>query len=167
MKNKILKKFFVGFMALTIFLWPLAPILSSPIADKKITGSEEFKKLKTEQLEKAGQLRNFDVEGKMKTFSVDESLKKTAEMKQPQKQNYVEGEVLVKFKEQKINLEKYSGRTKAMQFATDKNLDKKEDIRKSNISVLKTKGDESVEGMVERLKNDERVEYVEPNYTRQ
>ncbi|MBU4202065.1 MAG: alpha-amylase, partial [Candidatus Altiarchaeota archaeon] len=49
---------------------------------------------------------------------------------------------------------------KAMQFATNRNLDKKEDIRKSNISVLKTKGIESVEGMVERLKNDERVEYV-------
>ena len=34
-----------------------------------------------------------------------------------ERKNYVEGEVLVKFKEQKINLEQYSGRVKASQFA--------------------------------------------------
>ncbi|MFH1546163.1 MAG: S8 family serine peptidase, partial [Patescibacteria group bacterium] len=81
-----------------------------------------------------------------------------------EKQNYVEGEVLVKFKEQKINLEQSSGRTKAMQFATGKNLEKKEDIRKSNISVLKIKDTKTVEEKIAELKNDSRVEYVQPNF---
>lgn len=117
-------------------------------------------------LEKAGQLKDFDNKEKTRTFNADEGLKKSAGIKQPEKQNYVEGEVLVKFKEQKIDLKQSSGRAKAMQFAADKNLDKKEDIRKSNISVLKTKENESVEEMIERLKGDERVEYAEPNYKR-
>lgn len=152
-------------MVVAVLSGTMAPMATIFAADEKMTGNElEFRKLKTEQLEKAGQLKDFDGEGKMKTFNADESLKKTTETKQPQKQNYVEGEVLVKFKEQKIDLEQYDGRAKAMQFAASKNLDKKEDIRKSNISVLKTKSDESAEGMIERLKGDERVEYVEPNY---
>ncbi|MBU3925006.1 S8 family serine peptidase, partial [Patescibacteria group bacterium] len=168
MNKKLFKKSFAGFMVLTIFLWPLAPISASP-AINKIAADDDvlLRKLQVEQLEKTGQLKGFDSKKETKTFSADEGLKKMADVKQPQKQNYVEGEVLVKFKEQKINLEQYSGRLKAKQFAVNKNLDKKEDIRKSNISVLKTKGDESVEGMVERLKNDEMVEYVEPNYMRQ
>lgn len=78
--------------------------------------------------------------------------------------NYVPGEILVKFKNNKINLEKSAGREQSRQFATNKNLDKKEDIRKSNISVLKTGENESVENAVERLKNDPDVEYVQPNY---
>ena len=94
-----------------------------------------------------------------------ESFKSVGKIDQERK-NYVEGEVLVKFKEQKIKLEQYSGRVKARQFATNKNLDKKEDIRNSNISVLKTRGNESVENMIKRLKNDPNVEYVEPNYKR-
>jgi subtilisin family serine protease len=152
-------------MVVAVLSGTMAPVSLIFATDKTITNKDlVLEKLRAEQSEKAGQLRDFDSDGKMKTFSTDESLKKSAEMKQPQKQNYVEGEVLVKFKEQKINLEYSSGRTKARQFANRKNLDKKEDIRKSNISVLKAKGDESVEGMVERLKNDPDVEYVQPNF---
>lgn len=152
-------------MVLTIFLWPLAPISASPVTNK-IAADDDLllKKLQVEQLEKAGQEKDFKGERKTKIFSADESLKKSTDMKQPQKQNYVEGEVLVKFKERKINLEQYSGRLKAKQFAANKNLEKKEDIRKSNISVLKTKSDESVESMIEKLKNDSDVEYVQPNF---
>ena len=123
-----------------------------------------LEKLKSKQLERSGQLKDFDGEGKMKTFSADEGLKKSADVKQSQKQNYVEGEVLVKFKERKINLERSSGRTKARQFAVSKNLDKKEDIRKSNISVLKIKDTKTVEEKIAELKNDSRVEYVQPNF---
>lgn len=165
MNKKLLKKSFVGFMVLTIFLWPLAPISASP-ATNKIAADDDLllRKLQVEQLEKAGQEKDFKGERKTKTFSADESLKKSTDIKQSQKQNYVEGEVLVKFKERKINLENWSGRLKAENFAFWKGLEKKEDIRKSNISVLKIKGDESVEGMVEKLKNDSDVEYVQPNF---
>ena len=167
MNKKTMKKSLAGFMVVAVLSGTLAPAALIFAADEtRGDNGLVLEKLKTEQSEKSEQLRDFDSEEKMKTFSVDEGLKKLSEIKQLEKQNYVEGEVLVKFKEQKINLEQSDGRTKAMQFATDKNLDKKEDIRKSNISVLKTKGDESVEGMVERLKSDPNVEYVEPNYKR-
>ncbi|MCK5460251.1 hypothetical protein KAI52_03990, partial [Candidatus Parcubacteria bacterium] len=161
MSKKFFKKSFVGFMVLTIFIWPLAPILSSTIA-----GDEDvlLRKMQVKQSEKIRQLKGLDGEKKTKTFSTDESLKKTAEMKQPQKPSYVEGEVLVKFKDSKINLEQSSGRMKATQFAVSKNLDKKDDIRKSNISVLKIKDTKTVEEKIAELKNDERVEYVQPNF---
>ena len=152
-------------MIVAVLSGTMAPVSLIFAVDEKTTGNElRFKKLETEQLERAGQLKNFDSEEKMKTFSVDESLKKLAEMKQSQKQNYVEGEVLVKFKEDRINLEQSSGRRDAMTFATSKSLEKKEDIRKSNISVLKIKDSKTVEEKIAELKNDPDVEYVQPNF---
>lgn len=77
---------------------------------------------------------------------------------------YAQGEVLVKFKTGKLDLERYSGRVKAKSFALAKGLERKKDIWKSNISVLKTKGNESVEDVIERLKNDPDIEHIQPNY---
>ena len=167
MKKRILKKSLAGLMVVTVLSGTIAPVsLIFAVDEKRVNNDLVLEKLKSKQLEETEQLKDFDSKGKMKAFSADESLKKMAEMKQPQKQNYVEGEVLVKFKEQKINLKYLSGRTKAMQFATSKNLDKKEDIRKSNISVLKIKDSKTVEEKIAELKNDSRVEYAEPNYKR-
>ena len=157
MSKQILKKTFVGFMALTIFLWPLSPILSSSI---EIDDNVLLKKLQTERL---GQSQNFTNKNNAKKVSAD-NFQEKQDTKKEQKLNYVDGEVLVKFKEQKINLEQSSGRTKAMQFAVSKNLDKKEDIRKSNISVLKIKDSKTVEEKIAELKNDPSVEYVQPNF---
>ena len=144
-------------MVLTIFLWPLSPILSSPI---EINDNVLLKKLQTERL---GQSQNFTNKNNAKKISAD-NFQEKRDVKKEQKLNYVEGEVLVKFKEQKINLEQFSGRTKAQQFAVSKNLDKKEDIRKSNISVLKIKDSKTVEEKIAELKNDSSVEYVQPNF---
>ena len=157
MSKQILKKTFVGFIALTVFLWPLNPILSSPI---EINDNVLLKKLQAERL---GQSQNFANKNNAKKVSTD-NFQEKRDVKKEQKLNYVEGEVLVKFKERKINLEQSSGRTKAKQFAVSKNLDKKEDIRKSNISVLKIKDAKTVEEKIAELKNDPDVEYVEPNY---
>ena len=110
MKKKALKKYLAGFMVVAVLSGTIAPVSLIFAADKTITDNGlVLEKLRVEQLEKSEQLRAFDGEEKMKTFNVDEGLKKMAEMKQPQKQNYVEGEVLVKFKEKKIDLKKYSG----------------------------------------------------------
>ncbi|MEA1936830.1 MAG: S8 family serine peptidase, partial [Patescibacteria group bacterium] len=165
MHKETLKKSFAGFMVVAILSGTMAPV-SLIFAAEEMRGDNDLllEKLESKQLEKVKQLRDFDGEGKMKTFSTDESLKKMAETKQLEKPNYVEGEVLVKFKERKINLEYSSGRTKAMQFAVSKSLDKKEDIRKSNISVLKIKDTKTVEEKIAELKNDSRVEYVQPNF---
>ena len=61
MNKQLLKKSFVGFMVLTIFLLPLKPISSSPLTNKIVNGDDMlFEKLKTEQLQKVGQLKNFN-----------------------------------------------------------------------------------------------------------
>ncbi len=85
------------------------------------------------------------------------------------KKNYVDGEVLVKFKDRSINLKNRTGRIQALRFAESRNLDKKEDVAKKNISLLSARKDakgrkESVESMVARLRNDPSVEYVQPNF---
>ncbi|MFH1522943.1 MAG: S8 family serine peptidase [Patescibacteria group bacterium] len=77
---------------------------------------------------------------------------------------YIHGEVLIKFKSKKINLQQPVGKEKVKKFIIDKNLEKKEDIEKNNTSIFRTKKDESVESVIERLKDDPNVEYIEPNY---
>ena len=105
--------------------------------------------------------------GKLNQFQktkTDNGLERKSIPKNLENLDYVSGEVLVKFKSHRINLEQYAGRIKAGRFAANKNLDKKEDIRKSNISVLKIKDAKTVEEKIAELKNDPSVEYVQPNY---
>lgn len=80
------------------------------------------------------------------------------------KLNYVSGEILVKYRSDKINLQTISGRDAASSFISSRSLEKKEDLRKSNISVLKIKDAKTVEQKIAELKNEPNVEYVEPNY---
>lgn len=78
--------------------------------------------------------------------------------------NYVPGEILIKYKNTKINLENVSGRANALNFTNSKSLENKEDLRKNNISVLKIKDTKTVEQKIAELKNDPNVEYAQPNY---
>ncbi len=79
-------------------------------------------------------------------------------------ESYVEGEVLVKYKKNRINLETFSGRVAADNFSRIKSMEKKEDLRRPNISVLKIKDNKTVEEKIAELKNDPNVEYVQPNF---
>ena len=83
-----------------------------------------------------------------------------------EEKNYVEGEILIKYKKNKINLETSSGRAAAENFSRAKSMERKEDLREINISVLKIKDDKTVEEKIAELKNDPNVEFVEPNYKR-
>jgi len=80
------------------------------------------------------------------------------------KKNYVEGEILVKYKNTKINLNTISGRATALNFNNSKSLEKKEDLIKNNISVLRIKDTKTVEQKIAELKNDPNVEYAQPNF---
>jgi len=80
--------------------------------------------------------------------------------------NYVEGEILVKYKSDKIDLDTFSGRASALNFTNSRSLERKEDLRKNNISVLRIKDSKTVEQKIAELKNDTNIEYVEPNYRR-
>lgn len=79
---------------------------------------------------------------------------------------YVEGEVLVKFKNNKIKLSTSAGKQAAKDFATAKSLERAEDFVTANISVLNIKDLKSVEEKIAELKKDPNVEYAEPNYRR-
>ncbi|MEI6510869.1 MAG: hypothetical protein WCO25_02385 [Candidatus Uhrbacteria bacterium] len=93
----------------------------------------------------------------------------TEKVRPEAQKNYVEGEVVVKFKDRSVNLRTRTGALKSRQFAESKRLEKKEDIAKGNISVFSTRKDakgrsESVESAVARLSVDPSVEYVQPNF---
>ena len=94
------------------------------------------------------------------------------------KSDFVAGEVLVKFKESKINLKSFLGTQNGKKMdvgtssvgknveavATRYNLEKKDYLLKDNTSVMQIKDAESVEQKIAKLKNDPTVESAQPNY---
>ncbi|MBU1911101.1 S8 family serine peptidase, partial [Patescibacteria group bacterium] len=78
--------------------------------------------------------------------------------------DYVEGEVLVKFKNSNINLKSFRGKIGAKAFANRKNLKMRDEIKSANIAVMTPDDGETVQQLVDRLKNDPSVEHVQPNY---
>jgi subtilisin family serine protease len=82
------------------------------------------------------------------------------------KNDYIAGEVIVKYKSAKVNLNTASGRLKAASFNNNSSLEAKENFRELNMSVLKIKDGDTVENKIAELKNDSNVEYAEPNYLR-
>lgn len=104
---------------------------------------------------------------KLETKSEQLNLEKELQSNSVQtKSNYVFGEILVKYRSNKINLQTISGRDAASSFISSRFLEKKEDLRKSNISVLRIKEAKTVEQKIAELKNDPNIEYAEPNYKR-
>ncbi len=79
---------------------------------------------------------------------------------------HVDGEVLVKFKEKKIDMDQVSGRASLNSFVYAKGLKKEDTIVPQNVTLLSSKSNESTEQLIDRLQNDSRVEYVVPNYLR-
>jgi len=77
---------------------------------------------------------------------------------------YVPGEVIVKFKDQEMNLQNSSGLNEARAFAATENAYVKDQVEPANLAVLKTKGNETVESMMERIQQDPSVESVQPNF---
>ena len=77
---------------------------------------------------------------------------------------YVEGEILVKFKEDKINLAKGEGGAKKAMVTLFRNVDEKEVFKDSNIVVYNIQGDKSVEDAIKEFEEDSSVEYAQPNY---
>ncbi|MCX6714772.1 MAG: S8 family serine peptidase [Candidatus Uhrbacteria bacterium] len=82
---------------------------------------------------------------------------------------YVDGEVLVKFKDSVLNLRGGHNGSRSFAFASSRNLEKKEDVPNNNISLFSsrknTKGQrETVQQMMNRLQKDPSVESVQPNF---
>ncbi len=79
-------------------------------------------------------------------------------------EEYVTGEVLVKFKESKIDLETTKGKKAAYNFASAYALRKTDEVVTANVSVLSIKDADSVEEKIDELEKNPNVEYVQPNY---
>ena len=78
--------------------------------------------------------------------------------------NFKEGEVIVKFKKDRINLEKSSGKIKVKSFENNKGLEEIDSANNLNAKLLKSK--KKTLDLIDELKNDPNVEYVEANIIR-
>lgn len=99
--------------------------------------------------------------GKMLLRKAGNLLKKT---KKVANKDYVEGEVIVKFKKNKLDIKSLLGKARSFVFEKRFLLEKKYEMKASNIQVFKSK--KSTEKLVNELKSNQDVEYVEPNYRR-
>ena len=77
--------------------------------------------------------------------------------------NYVEGEIVVKFKDKKINLKKWGGRLKAASIERDLSLKEKKMIKRLNLKLLSSEN-KTTQELLEEFANRPEVEFVEPNY---
>ncbi|MEK7122722.1 MAG: S8 family serine peptidase, partial [Patescibacteria group bacterium] len=82
-------------------------------------------------------------------------------------QPYVDGEVIVKYKKESINLETSYGKMAAAFHSIQTAAVKMDEIEDGNIAVLEIKDGSSVEQKIAELRRDSRVEYAEPNYRRE
>ncbi|HBB04409.1 TPA: hypothetical protein DCZ39_06015 [Patescibacteria group bacterium] len=98
--------------------------------------------------------------------SIDTQISATTENDLSQTQ-YVPGEVIVKFKTEKINLKKSSGGLQLNAFEENNDLDAQNILSRDNIAVLKIQDNQTVEDKITQLESDPNVQYVQPNFVYQ
>jgi len=81
--------------------------------------------------------------------------------------NYVPGQVLVKFRPSKINLQQLQSQHLLQTFASQKNIQTLRTLRISNIAVMQASPETDMEAVAANLRTDPNVEIAEPNYIRQ
>jgi len=170
--NKNMKKLFSIILISSVFIVNSA-IFALPVLAYEKDGVN-FEQIRAEAIsDNSGATLNKtnSLSQEIKSFSPDSSITKKEYSElgkslriEGTEKDYVEGEILIKYKNNKINLNTLSGRTAALNFISSKSLENKEDIRKANISVLKIKDSKTVEQKIAELKNDPNVEYAQPNY---
>jgi subtilisin family serine protease len=80
--------------------------------------------------------------------------------------NYADGEIIVKYKDNKIKLGVTTGSLKSLSLTQNNSLEKKEDLQENNLSVFKITDNKTVEEKIIELESDPNVLYAEPNYIR-
>lgn len=80
------------------------------------------------------------------------------------KPEYVEGQILVKYKEDDIELTSSKGENKAKEIRESKSVKKIKSIKSINTELVEITDGKSVKDKIKELKNDPDVEYAEPNY---
>lgn len=87
----------------------------------------------------------------------------TVGQKKVESLDYVEGEVLVKFRRKNFNLQALKGQNEVRSFAQKRGVVIKDNIKLLNASLLKS-DTKSTDELISELKRDPSVEYAEPNY---
>src|SRR3989338_3581027 len=87
----------------------------------------------------------------------------TVGQKKVESLDYVEGEVLVKFRRKNFNLQALKGQNEVRSFAQKRGVVIKDNIKLLNASLLKS-DTKSTDELIIELKRDPSVEYAEPNY---
>lgn len=88
------------------------------------------------------------------SFAEKENTKLINSQKTLESKNFVEGEILVKYKKDKINLKTSLGRSNALNFNDAKSIEKKEYLIEDNVSLLKIKDNKTVEQKIAELKKE-------------
>ena len=79
-------------------------------------------------------------------------------------QNYVPGEVIVRYNDDLIDTKTSFGLQSVQTFASSVAIEEKKRIGDGKMSVFEIKDGKSVERKIEELEKDPRVKYAEPNY---
>lgn len=77
---------------------------------------------------------------------------------------YVPGVILVKFKENKIDVSSRVGISQIKTFSANNDVVVQEELPESNIVIMKTDTWEDIETQIAELESNSNVEYAEPNY---
>jgi subtilisin family serine protease len=79
---------------------------------------------------------------------------------------YVEGEVIVKYKDSRIDLESHTDQQEANSIVESLSMETMDVIEGMNMAVVETTGDTTVAEAITELESNPAVEYAEPNYVR-
>jgi hypothetical protein len=80
--------------------------------------------------------------------------------------DYVEGEVIVKFYERQVDLDRSSGELVLNEIAEELDADAVATIPGLNVAMLSSNGNQSTMDLIEELSDNPLIEIVEPNYIR-
>lgn len=78
--------------------------------------------------------------------------------------DHVQNEILVKFRNDRVNLGTAAGKSKSDNFASVRSLTKREESKKKNLASFKIDDGKAIEDKINELKNDPDVEYAQPNF---
>ncbi len=91
-------------------------------------------------------------------------LERTSFNPEDQRSNYVQGEILVKYKDEKININSSKGENNANILNNNYSLKTISRFKENNLSLLKIEDNKTVEEKIQELENNPDVEYAQPNY---
>ncbi|TSC90080.1 MAG: Cna protein B-type protein [Microgenomates group bacterium Gr01-1014_5] len=80
--------------------------------------------------------------------------------------SWVKGEILVKFKEDSLDLDKSEGRAQAWEFAEARGFEIVRHLKSANITVLKLRNDSLVPSKIEQLQKEGAIVFAERNFKR-